>query len=188
MSSTLLDKWNDIGENSGGTIKISSDVLNRTRLSGETKQFLAEYGLINELYFGTENINLTPLPFAFTDKRQLSSQYERYRVLGEVGYQMYECLDEISDGRVVIVKLNGTDSPEVIFVNSSITQFAECEIAWFDVWSKLETDNILTDSKSFQEIIDVYESELLSIDPLIFSESNSWRVHYLSKLRQGILD
>lgn len=106
-------------------IRFSENVIRVINIPTQAKQFLIEAGLPEEAYLGTMCLDLPRLPHSIPGTENLSTAYERYRLIGESGYQMYDCIDEMEGGRIVTVSVRESGT-EIIFCNSSIHQLAYC--------------------------------------------------------------
>ena len=113
-------------------IRIRKSVLKNINLPEETKQFLNQGGLIDTVYGGTLTPTLPRLTELVTEIGLLPDSFAYYRVLGDVGWKDFQCLEEGS-GQVVVVTADPEKEREIIFENSSIRQYAECFIVWIDI-------------------------------------------------------
>lgn len=169
-------------------VRIRKNVLRKINLPEETKQFLNQAGLAEAIYYGTIKPTLPRLTELVSETGPIPSSFARYRVLGEVGGYIYQCLDEEESGQVVVVIANPEYQKDVFFVNSSIQHFAECCAILGKIWDeKIEQGHASFPSPAWDEFMAQYEQAIRDIDPPALTDDTTWSARRIKNLKEGVL-
>ncbi len=183
----LIDRWNTVLDPEQGlTVRVPEATLDDIDLSEDAKTFLRLGGLSDQRYMGTQDLKLSKLPSIVSQVISLPSEFNRYRVLGEIGYYEYHCLNEEADGELVAITINFDQPIEIIFVNSSIIHFAKCEIARLEFWHDNVDNPVLQSEDQFQENVSLYEQQLREIDSRALTTDQTHWAQTLEGLRNGL--
>lgn len=195
----IVTAWRKWGKQGSDMVRIRKSVLKNINLPEETKLFLNQGGLVDTVYGGTLVPTLPrltdlvakakSLPAAFQRYQltePLPASYARYRVIGDLGYKDFQCLDEEGDGQVVVVKIK-VNPARVLFLNSSIQQYAECCLAWSATWRATEQEGIFVASKEWGEYMAKYERAIREIDPRALANKKNWLARKLKNYKAGLL-
>ena len=180
----LTAAWHKWGNSLAFIVRIRKRVLEKINLPEDTKQFLNQIGLADAIYYGTLTPTLPRLTKLVSDTAWFPCLLAHYRVLGEIGYRMFQCLEEGS-GHVVVVMDNPGREREIIFVNSSIRQFAECLLRWGLLWEAIEQQRLHEFSPEWKKHLDEYEQMVRKIDPAALADEMNWFANLLIRVRAG---
>src|SRR5688572_10137903 len=105
----LIKKWRARGHPRWDYVRIPKKALARINIPEDSKRFLNEGGLMEQMYY-PELIkkNLPRLTKAYPGIKSLPASFARYRVLGYMS-PGFQCLDEEASGSVVNVILPNTE-------------------------------------------------------------------------------
>ncbi len=182
-SEELIKAWRKWGKDMGDMVRIRKSTLQKTNLPEETKQFLNQAGLARAIYYSTITPTLPRLTELVSETGPLPASFARYRVLGEIGGWVYQCLDEEQNGQVVVVIADPEREKEVIFVNSSIQHYAECCVVTEEIYD-IEIEGCAGERKEKgRKYTTRYEQAIRDIDPPALSDEKTWHAHMLNNVR-----
>jgi hypothetical protein len=182
----LIPAWRKWGKSMGDMVRIRKSVLTNVNMPEETMLFLNKVGLAEAIYYGTLTPTLPRLTELVSETGSLPTSFARYRVLGEVGYRMFQCLDEEESGQVVVVIANPDYEKIVLFANSSIQHYAECCIVAEEIWHERARDHVYFPSPEWDKFIAKYEQAIRAIDPLALADESTWHAREMRNLKAGI--
>jgi hypothetical protein len=182
----LIPVWRKWIKGHSDLVRIRKSVLKNINLPAETKQFLNQGGLVDTVYGGTLTPTLPRLTELVSKIEPLPNSFARYRVLGDIGYKHFQCLDEEGDGRVVVVLAVPDEDKVVFFENSSIRQYAECLLAWGEICEAIEKEDAYFPSLAWDEYIAKYEQAICKIDPQALADESTWYSREINNLKAGI--
>lgn len=182
----LIQAWRTWGKDMGDMVRIRKRVLQKTSLPEETKLFLNQAGLAEAIYYGMIKPNLPRLTELVSETGPLPASFARYRVLGEMGYHMFHCLDEEKNGQVVVVIADSERENQVFFYNSSIQHYAECCVVTGEVWDvEIEQGHASFPSPAWDKFVAKYEQAIRAIDPPALANERTLYARKIANLKEG---
>jgi hypothetical protein len=166
-------------------LPIPPHVIDSLRIPEDAKEFLAYVGVPELFLLGyPPDVNLPRLPNSFPGTENLPDSYNRYRVFGDVNADMYVCIDEMEQGRIVYVIIT-SKGPRVMFGNSSYQHMAECWRIRGKYAVIVETKEVWNDDTLRNKYADMYEEEIRRVDPATFTEETSIWHERIQRIREG---
>ncbi|SFH95516.1 MULTISPECIES: SUKH-4 family immunity protein [unclassified Bacillus (in: firmicutes)] len=166
------EKW-DVSKN-GPLIKFNYEHLVDTDFSDEVKRFLSIGGLPENPAPYLEFISSQALLKSITSILNIPEEFQKYWFLGSTGSGDPICIIEKKEN---VMFLNNSDGYKEEFINSSLSQFAECLL----VYSRMIDKAIQTNGEDAfinndipQSVINWLREELERIDPKCMEKGCFW--------------
>jgi hypothetical protein len=170
----FINKWDCI--KNGPLNKFKEVDLMNTYFSDEVKRFLSIGGLPETPppYLEFTSSQFKPI----TDVFDMPEQFQKYWVLGSTGSGNPICITEKDEN---IVSLTNGDNYKVIFVNSSLNQFAECILAYVSMIDKaieINGEDAYIDNDIPKVVMEWLKGELEKIDSKCMEAGFFWSTEF----------
>ncbi|MCW3099418.1 MAG: immunity protein [Chthonomonadaceae bacterium] len=182
----MIEAWGK-----SGLIQYDPPAVARVSIPEESKKFLVEIGLPRwngeAILYGVPNNHLPPLSSILPHNLAHRADYGHYRVLG-IGSQAtmltggqsydeafnYVCLDEYTDGRVVLIT-NELGMLHIFFLNSSVLHLAKFLLLEHERNQWLEQAEDRWDGEALRTLGRRIVKEMHEIDPAACARGSAWK-------------
>ncbi|WP_374019756.1 SUKH-4 family immunity protein [Paenibacillus thiaminolyticus] len=168
----FLDNWN---KDVYGLVEFNDDMINSYNLSKETKDFLIIAGLPESAspYLSFDSFNKGG-GVRLIDKYDVDKNLSNYIYVGFTATSDPVCIVE---GEDTIVYLDYENNFEEVFINSTVSQFAESLLAYVDFIKKIKAINgrkAFLERNAPKDILHWIAGRLVDIDSQSLEEGNFW--------------
>lgn len=166
------DKWD--ANKDGPLIKFNSKALMNIEFSNEVKNFLSVAGLPETPPPYLEFTSSQSLLKSITNVFNMPEEFRKYWFLGSTGSADPICIIEKQEN---IVFLNNSDDYKEVFINSSISQFAECLLIYSKMIDKaieVNGEDAFIDNEIPECVIGWFKEELERIDAKSIEKGCFW--------------
>jgi len=158
-------------------VQVSKEAIAEVHIPEDAKIFLESAGLPSSAapFLTFDALAQNPLQNAATDYDRLQAEYARYWIIGGNSCGDPICVDEKEQGRVVY--LNHDNNFDVIFMNSSVPQLAECLLEYrtlLEETQKMNGPEAWLDRQIPSDIIKRLEDQILKIDHSAINSDSFW--------------